>query len=249
MNVADLSSVRPLKAIGLGCWHKSLASKQLTSVSIRYRGSGHMKAPAGWDPTTGGRLRYWDGARWTPHFAVSRAPQASSISGVYQPDCKASVDARRPASGAAMATWLGWGRLCLVAPLGAASGGVPGLSAFTGTYVLVGSVSSRRETSAARSRGATSFTAIVRMSLERIAARTSTSDPPSVAAASVPVAAAVLRLELRAAEIGLPRSWLRRLLWDAGAQNGSCVGARVAGLRSCGSEPSTGPGGSLEVDR
>src|SRR4029079_9322680 len=54
-----------------------------------------MSAPAGWYPTPDGRQMYWDGSRWTG------AP--------------ATTPARR-----GVATWIGWGGLCLVAILGVA---------------------------------------------------------------------------------------------------------------------------------
>ena len=33
-------------------------------------------AAAAWYPTEDGRLRYWDGTQWTPHFAPVPAPSA-----------------------------------------------------------------------------------------------------------------------------------------------------------------------------
>ena len=41
-----------------------------------------MSSPAGWYPQPDGRQRYWDGERWTDHFAAEKgATSAADLSG------------------------------------------------------------------------------------------------------------------------------------------------------------------------
>ncbi len=86
-----------------------------------------MSAPAGWYPTPDGNRRYWDGAQWTPHIAPP-------VMG--QPPALAVDHPNRPAR-TGVVSWFGWGGLCLVALLGAATSGVSGFFVLSGTYVLV----------------------------------------------------------------------------------------------------------------
>ena len=95
-----------------------------------------MSTPAGWHPSEG-RLRYWDGAQWTNHFAPIRpnyAPYGTArLDRASDSVIRASGNPSRPG----LATWFGWGGLVLVALLGAASSGVSGFFILTGLYVLV----------------------------------------------------------------------------------------------------------------
>ncbi len=94
-----------------------------------------MNVPAGWYPTDQG-TRYWDGARWTGHFA----PSATVVTGP-QPECTdaAAGLAAQPVARALPrpAAWFGWGGLVLLALLGATTGGVSGFFVLSATYVLV----------------------------------------------------------------------------------------------------------------
>ncbi|HET7760836.1 MAG TPA: DUF1524 domain-containing protein [Phycicoccus sp.] len=84
-----------------------------------------MNAPAGWYPTDRG-LRYWDGTRWTEHFAPASPPTPAPAPGV-----------RASRGVPTTAAWLGWGGLVLAAVTGGASSGLGGFLAAVGTYVLV----------------------------------------------------------------------------------------------------------------
>src|SRR6478752_1124664 len=96
-----------------------------------------MSAPAGWYPTPDGRLRYWDGSRWTHQVAPSPTPQPSADSVAAPPAPETAGSAVGPVARRAAGTWIGWGALCLVALLGAASGGVSGLLVLSGLFVFV----------------------------------------------------------------------------------------------------------------
>ena len=89
-----------------------------------------MSAPAGWYPTPEGRLRYWDGARWTEHFAPTPDPTAArrAQAATYEAPAKGNR---------ALGAWLGWGGLLLTAVLGVASSGFGGLLIMVGIYALV----------------------------------------------------------------------------------------------------------------
>lgn len=104
-----------------------------------------MNTPAGWYPTDQG-LRYWDGSKWTEHFAASPAdsniyggPGAASGRGPA-PEAGGIGSAGRSSASpgrASRATWIGWGGLALVALLGALSSGVSGVFVLSGIYLLV----------------------------------------------------------------------------------------------------------------
>jgi Protein of unknown function (DUF1524)/Excalibur calcium-binding domain/Protein of unknown function (DUF2510) len=88
--------------------------------------------PAGWYPTPEGRLRYWDGARWTEHVAPvpPRLPVVPTDAAVP----RAALPVGKPTPGPVV--WIGWGGLVVSALLGLASAGLGGLFSSTGVYVL-----------------------------------------------------------------------------------------------------------------
>jgi len=89
--------------------------------------------PAGWYAAPDGRLRYWDGGRWTEHFALVPARPPAP------PEAEHGLAAARPTGGPmlGLGAWFGWGGLALFAVLGGADSGLSGLFSLTGLYVLV----------------------------------------------------------------------------------------------------------------
>src|SRR6476661_10045630 len=58
-----------------------------TRRSVRSASSGGevMSSPAGWYPQPDGRQRYWDGHRWTDHFAPGPGPAAQARAAASRP--------------------------------------------------------------------------------------------------------------------------------------------------------------------
>jgi hypothetical protein len=96
-----------------------------------------MDTPAGWYPTAEGSLRYWDGRQWTLHVAPSPGSEASPGAGSPSSPSERPAPVRGRRLRVGPAGWFGWGGLCLVALVGAASSGVGGLLTMSGVYVVV----------------------------------------------------------------------------------------------------------------
>ena len=83
--------------------------------STSTRGGGQQAAAAGWYPMLGGSLRYWDGVQWTRHIAPSPTRQASPYAASSTPVADSSAPEPVSAAPTKVASWLGWGGLCLMA--------------------------------------------------------------------------------------------------------------------------------------
>ena len=147
-----------------------------------------MNAPAGWYPTDDG-MRYWDGIRWTEHFAPSSATAAIAGATSTRPNGDPEVHPgakTRPS----VASWFGWGGLILVALLGAASAGFSGFFILSATYVLVVAVVAliRGRVRWARLRGRASAGIAVAAALGLFAVGGATADPPADAPVAAPSA-------------------------------------------------------------
>jgi hypothetical protein len=146
-----------------------------------------MNAPAGWYPTDEG-MRYWDGVRWTEHFAPSSAAAASGAASTgvgHGHEAQPGANARP-----SLPSWFGWGGLLLVALLGAASSGFSGLFSLSGMYVLVVAVVAlvRGRVGWARLRGRAPAGIALAAALGLFAVGGATADPPTDAPVAAPSA-------------------------------------------------------------
>ncbi|AXT86847.1 calcium-binding protein [Aeromicrobium sp. A1-2] len=140
-----------------------------------------MSHPAGWYPTDDG-VRYWDGSRWTEHFAPVSSPATPSQAADAAGRADLSPDPHRVGRvRSALAIIFGWGGLILVAVLGGASSGASGLFILSGLYVLVVAVVAliRGRVGWARLRGRAAGGIALAAALGLFIAGGATADPPA----------------------------------------------------------------------
>ena len=158
--------------------------------STSTRGGGQQAAAAGWYPMLGGSLRYWDGVQWTRHIAPSPTRQASPYAASSTPVADSSAPEPVSAAPTKVASWLGWGGLCLMALLGVTTSGVSGFFAFSGVYLFVVAVIALIRGNVGwahlrtRAAGATALGAAVALTIVGGATASPTDQTPAAAPAS-----------------------------------------------------------------
>jgi len=98
-----------------------------------------VSSPAGWYPQPDGRQRYWDGERWTDHFAADKgATSPAELSG-EGPSPSVGMIEKVAGRGRRFgpACWFGWGGLTLLVLIGALSSGLSGAAMMFGLFAFI----------------------------------------------------------------------------------------------------------------